>query len=338
MNTAEVAWVEKYRPDNLDQIRGNPIIVDRFKDWVDDPSMPNIMLAGQQGIGKTAMAVAFAKEKYGQDDWKNYVLQLNASDERGIDTVRNRIKDQFAQMSMVGDEDYKIVILDESDALTNDAQTAMRRVMEDYADITRFFLLCNYPNKLIDPIQSRCSVFRMKPLPEEELIGLLAEVCEGEGVSYEEEQLEYIADSAGGDARASIQMLQGATVDDTIETDYVDVMVRGVNESEVQDIVSSAVAGDAEYAMEKLDELIEHGVAPQELCEALLSAIEDNDTIPEDAKASMGAKVGTCEWRLINGSSPHTQLHWLIAHLRLARYVSLDTYREEAKPAGKETI
>lgn len=328
MSATELALVEKYRPDHLDGIRGNDVIVDRFKSWVDDPSMPNIMLAGPQGIGKTALAVAFAKEKYGADEWQNYVLQLNASDERGIDTVRNRIKDQFAQMSMVGNHDFKIVILDEADAMTNDAQTAMRRVMEDYADITRFFLLCNYPNKLIDPIQSRCNVFRMQPLGTSDVADLLQDVCEREGYGYERDQLEHIATASDGDARAAIQMLQGSTVHGEVTTKFIDVMVRGVRFDDVKEIVDNAVAGDRNAAMEKMDDLIEEGVSPRELCEALIEAVERSD-MPADAKAKMAAKIGDCEWRILNGSSPHTQLHWLVMNLRMARYITLDPYREQ---------
>lgn len=328
MSVSDTMLVEKYRPDSLDEIIGNDLIVDRFKHWVDDPTMPNILLAGPQGVGKTAMAVAFAKEKYGSE-WQSFVLQLNASDERGIDTVRNKIKSEFAQMSLVGDADFKIVILDEADALTNEAQTALRRVMEDYADVTRFFLLCNYPGKLIDPIQSRCSPFRMQPLGNEDVAQLLQRICDSEGYSYEEDDLIEIAQAASGDARISIQMLQASTVGDEVTTKYVDVMTRGVRRADVEEIVNETVAGDPDAAMKMIDDLIEEGVAPMELCEAFIQVVDGHDQIPPDGQVKAISKIAETEWRITNGSSPFTQLHSLVAELRVAPHVSLEPYRRQ---------
>ena len=162
----EGIWIEKYRPRSLSQIVGQEAITSRLKGYVEKKDLPHLLFSGPAGVGKTTSSVAIAQEIYGEK-WKENFLELNASDERGIDVVRNRIKN-FARSSF-GKYDYKIIFLDEADSLTKDAQSALRRTMEQFSHNTRFILSCNYSNRIIDPIQSRCAVFRFKPIKSEDL-------------------------------------------------------------------------------------------------------------------------------------------------------------------------
>ncbi|HJJ55254.1 MAG TPA: replication factor C small subunit, partial [Methanocorpusculum sp.] len=161
MESSTDIWIEKYRPRKLDEVVGQKEIVDRLKLYASSKSLPHLLFTGSAGIGKTTCAVALAREMFG-DTWSMNFRELNASDERGIDVVRTQIK-QFARTSPLGDAEFKVLFLDEADALTNDAQAALRRTMENYAETCRFILSCNYSSKIIDPIQSRCAIYRFKP-------------------------------------------------------------------------------------------------------------------------------------------------------------------------------
>ena len=322
---ANEIWVEKFRPDTLSEVRGNDDVIQRLEDYVDDDSMPNIMLAGQQGIGKTAAAVAFAKDKYG-DDWQNHFMQMNASDERGIDTVRNKIK-EFAKLSTISDHQYKIVFLDEADNLTRDAQPALRRIMEDYHDRTRFFLSCNYPNKLIDPLQSRCSVYYMSPLNDPQLFDLIKDIAEEEGVSYKDDQLEKIVKLADGDARNAIHTLQTSVQDGVVKDGNISALTAFPEKSEVESIVKKSLVGDHE-AMSDLDALIASGIDTQSLCDLFLEVVKEID-VPEDARMKMIDSIGDVEWRILNGSNPNVQFNALLAKIRVARHLSLPGYEQE---------
>lgn len=319
----EFVWTEKYRPDTLDDIRGNEVIVDRMKAWLNDKSVPNLMLAGPHGVGKTALTVAFAKDKYGSD-WKQHFKQLNASDDRGIDVVRDEVK-SFAQLSTVSDYQFKIIFLDEADALTKDAQPALRRIMEDYSDRTRFVLSCNYPNKIIGPIQSRCTVFRVQPLEDEQVLSLLEDIANKEGVEYSIDQLEQIVKMVQGDARNAIHTLQSVSMDGSISDDTLDKLAVFPERESVTSVFELAVGGEPEAAMEEMEMLLDSGVDPASICDEFMYAVKTSD-LPEDAKVKMIDKVAECEWRVLNGAKPQVQFNSLIANCRVARHLSLEPY------------
>lgn len=321
----ELMWTDKYRPDTLADIRGNDAVVSRLESWVSDERAPNVLLSGPAGTGKTSAAIAFAKDKYGTE-WQNHFLQLNASDDRGIETVREDIK-EFARLSTVSDYQWKIVFLDESDHLTRSAQPALRRVMEDYSDVTRFILSCNYPNKLIDPIQSRCATLRMSRLDSETVQGMLEEVACSEGLDYATEQLDRIIRKADGDTRSAIHMLQSATVDGSVDDTALDALMSYPSEDEVREIFDMAVAGDHE-AMEMIDDLISRGVDEQAILDEILSVVKQSNDIPADAKMKLMDKIAETEWRIVRGSNPQIQLNALVANIRVARYLSLAPYQQ----------
>lgn len=327
MNVDDKIWVEKYRPQTLDEIIGHEEVVKRMRDFLDDESIPHVLFAGKQGIGKTALVQAFAKEKYGADNWRNNVLDINASDESGIDTIRNKVSD-YAVQGTIGEHQYKIIFLDECDALSKDAQQTLRRVMEDHADVTRFFLSCNYKSEIIGPIQSRCAPFSISPLGDEDLFQIAKNVADKEGIEVADDTLKLMVNAADGDARKLINSMQAAEYEGHIDENGVNVVVSTVNEALVHQIADTAIEGDLDDAMRQLDvEILKDGVPANVLCDTFLKVLKKKD-LPGDVKAKMLDKVAETNWRVMRGANPHVQFHSLLADLHVAKYVSLEGYEQ----------
>jgi len=327
MNVDDKIWVEKYRPQTLDEIVGHGEVVKRMRDFLDDESIPHVLFAGKQGIGKTALVQAFAKEKYGADNWRNNVLDINASDESGIDTIRNKVSD-YAVQGTIGEHQYKIIFLDECDALSKDAQQTLRRVMEDHADVTRFFLSCNYKSEIIGPIQSRCAPFSISPLGDEDLVQISKNVAEQEDIKVADDTLKLMVNAADGDARKLINSMQAAEYEGHIDENGVNVVVSTVNEALVHQIADTAIEGDLDDAMRQLDvEILKDGVPANVLCDTFLKVLKKKD-LPGDVKAKMVDKVAETNWRVMRGANPHVQFHSLLADLHVAQYVSLEGYEQ----------
>ena len=183
MQPENALWTEKYRPSDFSEIKGQKEIVKRVKAFVEQQNLPHLMFSGPAGVGKSTLAIVVAKKLF-ENQWRHNFLELNASDTRGIDTIRINVKD-FARTKSIGDVPFKIIFLDEADAFTREAQQALRRIMENYTQTCRFILSCNYSSKIIEPIQSRCVIFRFKQLDKKDIISIIEKVADEEKLNID---------------------------------------------------------------------------------------------------------------------------------------------------------
>ncbi|PWN46034.1 putative RFC4-DNA replication factor C, 37 kDa subunit [Ceraceosorus guamensis] len=313
--TYELPWVEKYRPTRLDDVVGNSATVDRLKVIQEDGNCPHLLISGLPGIGKTTSVHCLAHALLG-DAYKEGVLELNASDERGIDVVRNKIKN-FAQKKVtLPPGRHKIIILDEADSMTPGAQQALRRTMEIYANTTRFCFACNQSNKIIDPIQSRCAILRYGKLRDEEVMGRLKEICKLEDVKYSAEGLGALVFTSEGDMRQAINNLQSTwTGLGFVSPDNVFKVCDQPHPVVIRQILLSCNKGDVDSAMEKLDELWTQGYAAVDIVTGLFRVVKTIDQMPEALKLDFIREIGWTHMRVLEGVSTLIQLGGLVARL-----------------------
>ncbi len=306
-------WTEKHRPDTLDEIVGQEKIVGRLKAFVDEGTIPHLMFGGPAGTGKTTSAIALAKDLYG-DEWKQNFMETNASDERGIDVVRDRIKD-FARTKPVNAE-YKIIFLDEADALTSDAQQALRRTMEQFSDNCRFILSCNYSSKIIDPIQSRCAVFRFNRLEEEDVKKYIKRIAEKEGFKVSEEAVKAVLRVAGGDLRRVTNILQTATMqNDKVEEEDIYGAAASLKPEEINEVLEKALKGEFMESRDQLSELmIDRGLDGQDVINAIHREVLDLD-ISNQGKLEIIDNLGEFEFRIAEGGTSDIQIEALLAKI-----------------------
>ncbi|MFP4170605.1 MAG: replication factor C small subunit [Methanomassiliicoccales archaeon] len=308
-------WIEKYRPQKLKEVVGQKEIVNRLQAYADSDNLPHLLFAGPAGTGKTTSALALTRELFGES-WRQHFLELNASDERGIDVVRGKIK-EFARTSPIAGG-FKIIFLDEADALTPDAQAALRRTMERYSRICRFILSCNYSSKIIDPIQSRCAVFRFRPLHSEEVAEYLRWIAEREGVSVTDDAVDALVHVAQGDMRKAVNSLQvAASLGKEVTVEVVYKTTGTARPEEVRDLLETALAGDFMAARNLLDEImIGYGLSGQDLIRQIHRSFFDL-SIPDLQKVKLVDKTGEVEFRIVEGGNERIQLESLLAHLVL---------------------
>ncbi|AKH98545.1 replication factor C small subunit [Halanaeroarchaeum sulfurireducens] len=308
-------WVEKYRPETLENVVGHDDIIDRIESYVERDDLPHLLFSGPAGTGKTATASAIAKELYG-DDWRGNFLELNASDERGIDVVRDRIKN-FARSSF-GGYNYRIIFLDEADALTSDAQSALRRTMEQFSNNTRFILSCNYSSQIIDPIQSRCAVFRFTSLDDDAVAKRIEEIAAEEGIEYTDAGVDALVYAADGDMRRAINALQAAAATgEIVDEDAVFTITSTARPEEIREMVTSAIDGDFPAARAGLDELIdERGLAGGDIIDQLHRSVWDFD-VDDDLAVFLMERLGEADYRISTGANERVQLEALLAAVAL---------------------
>jgi replication factor C small subunit len=314
--TGREIWIEKYRPQTLDDVYGQEDIVDRLRSYIEQDDLPHLLFAGPAGVGKTTSATAIARAVYG-DDWRGNFLELNASDERGIDVVRDRIKN-FARSSF-GGFDYRIIFLDEADSLTSDAQSALRRTMEQFSDNTRFILSCNYSSKIIDPIQSRCAVFRFSPLGDDAVRDQVRDIAEAEDIELTEDGLDALVYAAGGDMRRAINSLQAAaTTGEVVDEEAVYLITSTARPEEIEAMVRSAIDGDFLAARSKLETLlVDTGMAGGDVIDQLHRSVWDFD-LDERTTVRLMERIGEADYRITEGANEQVQLEALLASLAAA--------------------
>ncbi len=316
MEESHTIWIEKYRPSRLADIVGQDEIVERLSSYVKSGNLPHLLFTGSAGVGKTTAAVTLAREFF-KDTWQMNFREMNASDERGIDVVRNQIK-QFARTSPLGDATFKILFLDEADALTTDAQAALRRTMETYAQTCRFILSCNYSSKIIDPIQSRCAIYRFKPLGADAVKEEVRRIAGKEGLTITDEAMDAIVYIAQGDMRKAINALQGAAIiSATIDEKMIYAITSTARPDEIDELLALSLKGDFDGAESLLAQLLhERGIAPNELINQCYRALVKRD-IDRSVKVQMIDHIGETDFRLSEGANSDIQLEALIARFVL---------------------
>jgi replication factor C small subunit len=310
-------WAEKYRPRKLSEVINQKHVVERAKAFVEEKNIPHMLFAGPPGSGKTTVALCIAYELYG-DSWRQNVLELNASDARGIDVIRGQVKD-FARTKPIGEVPYKIIILDEADNLTSDAQQALRRTMEAFTAVSRFCLICNFSSKIIEPIQSRCAVFRFKALTEADIRKYIDRIVKGEKLKITEDGIKAIVEICEGDLRKVANLLQAAaSVGKKIDEDTIYEVASRAKPTDIKEMLELVLKGKFDDARKKLqDLLLRQGLSGTDIISEIHKQIYSLN-IPEDLKIKLVEKCGEYEFRLNMGGNEVIQLESLLAQFLLA--------------------
>lgn len=310
-------WTEKYRPKSLSEVVGQEETVKSLKAFVKSGNMPNMLFSGPPGIGKTTATLALAHDLYG-DRIEGNLLELNASDERGIGIVRGKIKDFARSVSIGGKVPFKLIFLDEADALTPDAQHALRRTMEMYSPVTRFILSCNYSSKIIEPVQSRCAVFRFLPLKENQVHEMIKTIAEREGLEVEKGAEEAISYVSEGDMRKAINALQGAAIHSkTITEEVIYKISSRARPREIREMVDAAYGGSFLDARKMLLDLsTQYGLSGSDIILQIYRETA-NLEIPEKKKVLLVDRIGEYDFRLVEGANEHIQIEALLAQIML---------------------
>ena len=309
-------WTEKYRPKDFSEIKGQKEIVRRIKAFVELQNIPHILFTGPAGVGKTTLALVIAKKLF-KDAWNQNFLELNASDERGIDIIRNKVKD-FARTKAIGDVPFKIIYLDECDALTREAQQALRRTMENYTKTCRFILSANYSSKIIDPIQSRCAMFRFKPLEKKEIYAVIEKIEKEEKLKIDEKAKQSLFNISGGDVRKVENILQSsAAVSSNITEEVIYSMASVAKPKEVDEVLKLALQNKFIDARNKLmDIMLNYGLSGADIIKQIQKEIL-NLNLDNEKKMLLMEKCGEIEFRMTEGSDEFIQLEALLSQFVL---------------------
>jgi replication factor C small subunit len=309
-------WTEKYRPKDFSEIKGQKEIVRRIKAFVELQNIPHILFTGPAGVGKTTLALVIAKKLF-KDSWNQNFLELNASDERGIDIIRNKVKD-FARTKAIGDVPFKIIYLDECDALTREAQQALRRTMENYTKTCRFILSANYSSKIIDPIQSRCAMFRFKPLEKKEIYAVIEKIEKEEKLKIDEKAKQSLFNISGGDVRKVENILQSsAAVSSNITEEVIYSMASVAKPKEVDEVLKLALQNKFIDARNKLmDIMLNYGLSGADIIKQIQKEIL-NLNLDNEKKMILMEKCGEIEFRMTEGSDEFIQLEALLSQFVL---------------------
>lgn len=312
-------WVDKYRPKVFKDILGQDYFVKRVSAFVSSKNLPHLLFAGSPGTGKTTTALVIVRELYGEDSMRGNYLELNASDDRGIDVIRNQIK-EFAKLKSLANIPYKIIILDEADSLTKEAQQALRRTMEKYSSTCRFILACNEISKLIDPIQSRCVIFKFKGLKEESLDKLLDKVAKEEKLDIDKKAKELLISISKGDVRKLLNTLQAASSStNKIDEKIINEVMDFVDPKEVVEMIDFAIRGDFFKARDLMIKLkVMKGLSALEILKEIYKQILEKDIDPK-LKVKFVDRIATVEFRLVEGSDEELQLEALLAMMSLLK-------------------
>ena len=313
MPLSNVMWVEKYRPKKMTELVNQKEVVGSINSMLKNQSeLPHLLFSGSAGVGKTTAALCLSSEIL-REHWRTYTLELNASDERGINMVRERVK-KFSRFAGLDTEiPFKIIILDEADEMTSDAQTALRRIIEDTSKICRFILIANNLSKIIAPIQSRCVVFKFTRISDKEIISQLKFIAKQEKIKTDEKGLQTICDSASGDLRHAINILQAAASSGDVTDSIVKSVVGLTKTKDVQDVLKLALDGKISDSRDKMIELIKvYGMSESDFLKYVNQAAFNSKTNNLEGMLETIAKY---DYRILVGANPEIQLSALLAEL-----------------------
>ena len=313
MTNADVMWVEKYRPKVLSELVNQKDIKGSLSGLIKNQSeMPHLLFSGSAGVGKTTTAICISREILG-DVWRDYTLELNASDERGINMVRERVK-KFSRFAGFDSQiPFKIIILDEADEMTADAQTALRRIIEDTAKFCRFILIANNISKIIDPIQSRCAVFKFTRIEEKDIIEQLKIISKKEKIKVDDKGLNEITKYAKGDMRHAINLLQAVASTGNITQSSVKSTAGLTKTNDVSGVLKLAISGKIQDARNKMIELIKvYGMSESDFLKYINQALFEEK--PENLE-DMSQIIAKYDYRILSGSNSEIQLSAMLAEL-----------------------
>ena len=318
------SWVEKFRPNNLNEVESQEDIIMSLKNCIKTKNIPHLLFFGPSGCGKTSTILALSKEIFGPKYWSDRVIELNASDERGIKVVREKIK-RYAMNSVSIDPDippWKIIILDEADNMTSDSQFALRKIMEDYSKVTRFCIICNYHNKIIDPIVSRCSLYRFKPIPKENICLKLKDICLKEGTNISDESVEMIESISRGDLRKAINFLQrcrnfknliNTNDNNIINNELIETMSGIIPHKMIVDFVEACINNN--NSMNLVDKMIndfyQQSYSLTIMIPYILNIIIHHKKLTDNVKSLIVQKLLSIDNYLINGCDENIQYNRL---------------------------
>jgi len=310
-------WTEKFRPSNFNELIGQDDIIKRVEALTNSLNIPHLLFAGPAGTGKSTLALIIVKQLF-KENWKENYLELNASDERGINVVREKVKN-FARTKSLGNVAFKIIFLDEADALTPEAQQALRRTMENYSTTCRFILSCNYSSKIIDPIQSRCAIFRFKLLEKRDIEKIIKGISEKQNLTLSPESIEILYEGSEGDCRRAINILQStAAISPSITSELLSTIISNAKPKDIKVVLDYALSGDFQKSREKLlDIMLKESISGQDVIKAIQKEIWNLPVEPE-IKVKLTEKTGESEFRIVEGSDPFIQLQALLASFVLA--------------------